>query len=122
MCERLMIIGASGHGKVAADIAIRTSAYKEIGFLDDDAGIKEVMDIPVVGSSKDFAKFKENSDFFVAIGNSIIRKKLLERLWDSGMNVPVLIHPAGNCRQQGISWVGYDYHGRSSCESGNLHW
>ena len=35
MNERLIIIGASGHGKVVADIA-ELSGYKEIAFLDDD--------------------------------------------------------------------------------------
>ena len=33
--RKLAIIGASGHGKVVADIA-RRNAYKEIVFLDDD--------------------------------------------------------------------------------------
>ena len=33
--KRLAIIGASGHGKVVADIA-KKNGYKEIVFLDDD--------------------------------------------------------------------------------------
>ena len=33
--NKLVIIGASGHGKVIADIAIK-SGYEEIVFLDDN--------------------------------------------------------------------------------------
>ncbi len=33
--NRLIIIGASGHGKVIADIAVK-NGYEDIVFLDDD--------------------------------------------------------------------------------------
>lgn len=93
MHERLLIVGANGHGKVVADIARRLGIYQDIGFLDDDAGIKEAIGIPVQGSSLDFAKYKTTSDIFVAIGNSAIRGQMLEQLWEMGVQVPVLIHP-----------------------------
>ena len=35
MRDKIIIIGASGHGKVIADIA-KLNGYKEIIFLDDD--------------------------------------------------------------------------------------
>ena len=35
MNKKIVIIGASGHGKVIADIA-RLNGYEEILFLDDD--------------------------------------------------------------------------------------
>ena len=93
MHERLLIVGANGHGKVAADIARRLGSYKDIGFLDDDESIKEAMGIPVLGGSADFEKFKVTSDIFVAIGNPAIRAQMLEQLWEMGVDVPVLIHP-----------------------------
>lgn len=93
MHERLLIIGAKGHGKVVADIALRTGSYKDIAFLDDDTSIKETMHIPVVGNSEDVGRFKDISDLFVAIGNPVIRRRMLERLWTMGIEVPVLIHP-----------------------------
>lgn len=37
--NRLIIVGASGHGKVIADIAVKVG-YKEIVFLDDNAAIR----------------------------------------------------------------------------------
>ena len=36
MNKRLIIIGASGHGKVCVDIAERLGHWNEIYFLDDD--------------------------------------------------------------------------------------
>ena len=48
MSRRLIILGASGHGKVAADIAIR-SGYEEILFLDDNPETREYLGWPVVG-------------------------------------------------------------------------
>ena len=45
--SRLIIIGASGHGKVIADIAARCG-YTDIAFLDDNPNIRECM-----GSVKD---------------------------------------------------------------------
>jgi hypothetical protein len=38
--KKLAIIGASGHGKVIADIAAK-NGYQEIVFLDDDESISE---------------------------------------------------------------------------------
>lgn len=39
--SRLIIIGASGHGKVIADIAARCG-YTDIAFLDDNPNIREI--------------------------------------------------------------------------------
>ncbi len=49
--SRLIIIGASGHGKVIADIAARCG-YTDIAFLDDNPNIRECMGYPVIGKSK----------------------------------------------------------------------
>ena len=44
--RKLAIIGASGHGRVVADIA-RRNGYKEIVFLDDNDSIHECGGYPV---------------------------------------------------------------------------
>lgn len=93
MHERLMVVGANGHGKVVADIAQRMGHYKDIGFLDDNPSIKEAMGIPVLGNCSEFSKFIATSDIFVAIGNSAIRKRLLEQLVEMDAEIPILIHP-----------------------------
>lgn len=84
--KKLIIIGASGHGKVVADIAM-LNGYKEIVFLDDDGSIKECNGIPVVGKSRE----APDGEVFVAIGNPMVRKRLMEFYSDRVQ--PVLIHP-----------------------------
>ena len=92
MNERLIIIGASGHGKVVADIA-ELSGYKEIAFLDDDRSKKSNGKYKVIGTCSDIDKFIDDHDFFVAIGNNKIRKRITQILSDKDIIQPVLIHP-----------------------------
>ena len=92
--KRLLIIGASGHGKVVADIA-KLNGYDNIAFLDDDESVKECVGYPVLGKSLDAEALNasEASDFFVAIGNSTIRKRIMEGLEAKHLHIITLIHP-----------------------------
>ena len=84
--KKLIIIGASGHGKVIADIAVR-NGYEDIVFLDDDENAQECAGFPVIGKT---LKAKEmDGDKIVAIGNPKIRERVQEEI--SG--VITLIHP-----------------------------
>lgn len=94
MKDRLLIIGASGHGKVVADIALKMNRWKNIAFLDDDETIKESMELEVIGKSAEAFKYIEDCDIFVGIGNNAIREKIQERLQKAGVDIPVLIHPS----------------------------
>lgn len=91
MSKRLVIIGASGHGKVIADIA-KKSKYQEVVFLDDNESLTECAGCKVVGTSNDVLRFSD-CDFIVAIGNSKIRKKVLQKLIEKELNIATLIHP-----------------------------
>ena len=90
--DKLIIIGAGGHGKVVADIAKKSGKYKSIFFL-DDVEIGEVMGISVIGKACDFEKHIFSSDIFVAIGDSQTRSEFIENLLSLGAKVPTLIHP-----------------------------
>lgn len=85
--NRLIIIGASGHGKVIADIAINIG-YDDIVFLDDNKAIKECAGWPVIGKCTEAPEGK----IFVAIGNADVRKYLMEMY--KNREHPVLIHPS----------------------------
>lgn len=79
MSKNIIIIGASGHGKVIADIVIK-SGDKVVGFLDD--GVKKeslVAGIEVLGKIEDYKIF-ENCEFVIAIGNPDIRKRIADDL------------------------------------------
>lgn len=89
--NRLVIIGASGHGKVVADIAEK-NGYSDICFLDDNRSIKNCGCYRVVGSAGEIEAY-HGSDFIVAIGNAKIREKIQRELVLAGENVISLIHP-----------------------------
>lgn len=87
--KQLLIIGASGHGKVVADIA-KQNGYESILFFDDNESLKECGAYPVVGKTADVNSFE--GDVIVAIGNATIRERIQNSLY--GRNIPILIHPS----------------------------
>lgn len=88
--NRLIIVGAGGHGKVIADNALK-NGYDSICFLDDNATGK-VMGLPIVGTSNDIDRFNdENTDFVIGIGNNSIRKSIAKK---HNVNWVALIHPS----------------------------
>jgi len=93
MKDRLLIIGAGGHGKVVADIALKMDRWDYIAFLDDNDDIKTSMGIEVIGKSADMFRYIKDYDIFVAIGNNETRKVIQEKLEVEGASIPVLIHP-----------------------------
>lgn len=86
---RLNILGASGHGRVVADIA-RLNGYNEIFFFDDDRSIKECAGYPVVGTESDLTAATGN--IFIAIGNAKIRRRVMDKY--KNRIFPVLVHPS----------------------------
>jgi sugar O-acyltransferase (sialic acid O-acetyltransferase NeuD family) len=91
---RLLILGAGGHGKVVAEIALLMHQWDKIAFLDDNKNIREVNSFPVVGKLNDYSIFKNDySHAFVAIGDNILRLNLIEKLYNTGFIIPTLIHP-----------------------------
>ncbi len=94
MKNKLIIIGASGHGKVVADIAIKMNKWQSITFLDDDESIKASIGLEVIGKTADAFTYKEEADFFVAVGSNTTREKIQEKLIEQGLNVVSLVHPS----------------------------
>lgn len=94
MKNKLIIIGASGHGKVVADIAIKMNKWQSIAFLDDDESIKTSMGLEVIGKTSDAFTYKDEADFFVAIGSNATREMIQEKLIEQGLSVVSLTHPS----------------------------
>ena len=86
--RRLAIIGASGHGKVIADIA-RRIGYCEIVFFDDDESIHECGGYPVIGKSSEVGTI--DADVIIGIGNAGVRKQIQGSIPDE--KLVTLIHP-----------------------------
>lgn len=85
--KRLVIIGAGGHGKVIADIAL-LNGYKEIVFHEIATNIKECAGFPVVGPKLP-TEFLDD-DKIIAIGAAKRREMLLKET----TNLVTLVHPS----------------------------
>lgn len=88
--RKLIIIGASGHGRVVADIA-KKNGYEDIAFLDDNCELRSCGAYPVLGTSEDVMKHKD-ADFIVAIGNAKSRERI-QRQIETFVHITTLIHP-----------------------------
>ena len=86
--KKLVIIGASGHGKVVADIA-RKNGYSEIVFFDDDESIHECGGYPIIGKSSEAGTI--DSDVIIGIGNAGVRKRIQKSVPEE--KLITLIHP-----------------------------
>lgn len=91
----LAILGASGHGKVLADIAELTG-WENIVFFDDawpqktNNGVWEI-----VGNTQSLLEnLSVYNGVIVAIGNNKIRQLKLQQLKSAGANLITLIHPS----------------------------
>ncbi len=92
--KKLAILGASGHGKVAADIALQ-SGWESIIFFDDDFKNKPMLEIwPVVGDTSDLlSNISAYAGVFVAIGNNKVRQTKISQLTACNGVIATLIHP-----------------------------
>ncbi|MCG3860927.1 acetyltransferase [Psychrobacter sp. Ps5] len=91
----LAILGASGHGKVLADIAELTG-WEKIDFFDDawperkNNGAWQV----IGDTQKLLDSLKAYDGVMVAIGNNKIRQRKLQQLESAGAEIITLIHPS----------------------------
>ena len=85
--NRLIIIGAGGHGRVAKDIAL-CCGYQEVLCLDD--AVQE----GVVGTISDAENYIATADFFVGIGDNLTRERIQNQLKSMDANIVTLIHPS----------------------------
>ncbi|WP_413522618.1 acetyltransferase [Photobacterium phosphoreum] len=91
--KTLAILGASGHGKVIADIAEQVG-WDNIVFFDDKWPlIKKVLKWPIIGDTNS-QLIEQYENFFVAIGNNSIRKEKTLMLLHENKKLPNLIHPS----------------------------
>lgn len=91
----LAILGASGHGKVLADIAELTGWEKIVFF--DDAWPQKINNgsWTIIGNTQALLNSVNNyRGVIVAIGNNKIRQRKLQQLNSVGANLITLIHPS----------------------------
>lgn len=93
LVKSVIIIGASGHGKVIADM-IQKSGNKVAGFLDDNPDIgKNFIGLPVLGTVEDYRQYeKQDIQFVIAIGNVETRERIAQKLKEVSWHTA--IHPS----------------------------
>jgi sugar O-acyltransferase (sialic acid O-acetyltransferase NeuD family) len=89
----IAIVGASGHGKVVADLA-EILGY-QVAFFDDAYPEKsQVEHWPILGDTQSLIEQKHvYKNVVVAIGFNNIRRQKTQLLTAEGFNFPCLIHP-----------------------------
>ena len=88
--NRLVIIGAGGHGKVIADNALK-NGYTDICFADDRAA-GTCMGLPIIGTSAELEALDDGrTEFLIGIGSNQVRKRIAER---AALPWATLIHPS----------------------------
>lgn len=91
MNKEVIIIGASGHGKVIADIVLK-SGDRIVGFLDDNSYLSEkFIGFSILGGINNYKKYKQCL-FVIAIGDAVIREKIVNKM--KGANWYTAIHPS----------------------------
>lgn len=102
----LLIIGAGGHGKVAADTALAMGCWENIAFLDDRyESLRDVLGWKVLGGLDSASTFlPDYPDLVVAIGDGRLRVRLIHRFKNMGFSIPVIVHPTAAV--SGFSIVG----------------
>jgi sugar O-acyltransferase (sialic acid O-acetyltransferase NeuD family) len=95
---RVLILGASGHGKVVADIFLQMG-LDVVGFVDENFSKGHfVLGLPVLGRERDLPRLLENKrveGVFVAVGDNWTRGGVVQRM--AGMSLPApfisAVHP-----------------------------
>jgi UDP-N-acetylbacillosamine N-acetyltransferase len=96
--RRIFVYGASGHGKVVADILISKGDTEFAGFVDDREELRgtKVLGFEVLGDGEWLHQESLNSRVAVALGTGENRSRLLlaERCSRWGIEIVNLVHPA----------------------------
>lgn len=76
--ENVVIIGAGGHAKVVADIALLRGDHI-VGFLDEVHPEGDFLGYPKLGGNCEYRKFL-NCSFIIAIGNASVRERIADAM------------------------------------------
>ena len=82
--EELIIIGAGQYGQNVRDIVASNGGYDKISFADDNSSLSTYNISQAINTLE--------GDFFVAIGDSLIREQLLKSLSNKRKNIITIVH------------------------------
>jgi len=96
---KVVIYGASGHGKVVKDVIEREDKYELLGFIDDDPDLKTDDNAcsPIIGNLRFLKQSNiETSKLILAIGKNRGREELYSKIKElkAGFDYIIAIHPS----------------------------
>lgn len=99
--KKLLITGASGHGKVIFELAMETGVYQELYFLDDDETLLKT-DETVIGNVDFAVRHNGEYDVIVAVGNAFIRRRIQKKYERAGVSLVTLVHPEATISEKTV--------------------
>lgn len=96
--RRLLVYGASGHGRVVAEAAT-AAGWEVVGWADDDRDRRRAMvsGFPVLATgSAEVSRIatERGSAVAVAVGDNAARRRLSESLREEGVELARIVHPS----------------------------
>lgn len=93
--QRVVIVGAGGHGQSVAEALASQGGVSVVGFLDDGAPVgSTVLGLPVLGKVRALSAQVGQADAaLVAIGNNAVREKLTAQVLAVGLALATVVHP-----------------------------
>lgn len=102
--QRVLILGAGGHGRVVLDILLQTPDCQVVGFLDNNEAVhgRRIDGIPVLGlidDLPDIAAQHQINATIIAIGDNGTRRGLARWIDQTGVPMVSAIHPSATLAQ-----------------------
>ena len=95
--EDIVVVGAGGHAKVAAEAVIAGGKYRIAGFIDPEKKGDVLPGIPVIGGDdmlyELYACAGGIKNAVLAVGDNALRQKIAEKIGEIGFQFPPIIHP-----------------------------
>jgi sugar O-acyltransferase (sialic acid O-acetyltransferase NeuD family) len=97
--QRVLILGAGGHGRVVLDILQQAGRHEVAGFLDNNAAMhgRRIDGVPVLGPIDAAARLAVECDAgaaVIAIGDNGVRRGLARRVERLGLELVSAVHPS----------------------------
>lgn len=93
--EKILVIGAGGHGRSVAESILLMGRYEILGFLDDSwPKLQSVMGYPVLGAIDAPKEYTHVTKYVVAIGNNLARQQLQVKCVDMGFIAATITQPS----------------------------
>jgi UDP-perosamine 4-acetyltransferase len=93
--QRIVLIGAGGHGKVTLEAVRAMGGFEVVGFLDPDPPGPVVLGLPVLGDDDLLPVLRSEgvAAAVVTLGTNRGRQRVSERLHALGFMLPIIVHP-----------------------------